>query len=43
MIEEPTCDPSASSSPSVAFAVTFNPTQTAILIPANINREQKID
>ena len=41
MIEEPTCDPSASSSPSVAFFVAFNPTQIVRFILASINREQQ--
>ena len=43
MIEEPTCNPRASPSPSVTFAVTFNLTQITRLIPTSINREQKTD
>ena len=43
MIEEPTCNPSASPSHSVTFVVAFNPTQIARLIPASINREQQIN
>ena len=38
MIEEPTCNPSTSPSPSIAFVVTFNPTQIVASIPANIYR-----
>ena len=42
IIEEPTCDPSASYYPSIAFVVASNPTQIARLIPASINKEQQI-
>ena len=41
MIEEPTCNLSASPSPFVAFLAAFNPTQIARLIPASINKEKQ--
>ena len=41
MIEELTCDPSASSSPPIVGAVALNPTQITRLIPARIKREKQ--
>ena len=43
MIEELTCDPSASYSPSVTLYVASNPTLIARLVPASINTKHQKD
>ena len=41
MVKEPTCDPSASPSPSVIIVVTLNPTQIVGSIPENTKKEHQ--
>ena len=43
MIEEPTCDPSASYSPSVALVVASNPSQITKIFPARMKNKQQRD
>ena len=42
-IEEPTCDPSASYSPSIAFVVDSNATYIGRLVLANVNTKKQRD